>query len=112
MFKPSIYFNDRSIAMVLIFWCVFVILLFVVFIAFVFVFFLGGGGGGVVFVILYWLILEALRSPVRNGLTFWLSCVCSYFVCFGTFPYGVLGKVWYLIVLIPDLDLLSYFYTF
>ena len=31
------------------------------------------------------------------------SCV------FVTFPYGVLGQVWNLIVLIPDLCLLSYF---
>ena len=28
---------------------------------------------------------------------------------FVTFPFGVLGQVWYLIVLIPDLSLLSYF---
>ena len=27
-----------------------------------------------------------------------------------TFPYGVSGKVWYLIVSIPDLCLLLYFY--
>ena len=30
---------------------------------------------------------------------------------FGTFPCGLLGQVWYLIVLIPDLRCLSYFDT-
>ena len=86
MFKPSIYFNDRSIAMVLIFWCVFVILLFFVFYCFCICFFLGG----IVFVILYWLFFAALRSPVRNGLTFWLSCVCSSVVFFD-FPIWCTG---------------------
>ena len=38
------------------------------------------------------------------------SLVCDIFLCFITFPYGVLGQVWYLIVLIPDLCPLSYFY--
>ena len=34
----------------------------------------------------------------------------SLFSCvFVTFPYGVLGQVWYLIVSIPDLCQLSYF---
>ena len=38
----------------------------------------------------------------------WLlgSLVCS--CIFVTFPYGVQGQVWYLIVLIPDLCLLVY----
>ena len=31
---------------------------------------------------------------------------------FVTFPCGILGQVWYLIVLIPDLCRLSYFYFF
>ena len=30
---------------------------------------------------------------------------------FVTFPCGILGQAWYLIVLIPDLCPLSYFYT-
>ena len=38
------------------------------------------------------------------------SLVCDIFLCFITFPYGVLSQVWYLIVLIPDLCPLSYFY--
>ena len=37
------------------------------------------------------------------------SLVCDVFLCFVTFPDGVLGQVWYLIVSIPDLCLLSYF---
>ena len=36
--------------------------------------------------------------------------VCDCSLCFFvTFPYGVLGQVLYLIVLIPDLCLLSFF---
>ena len=47
--------------------------------------------------------------------TFWeraglLAFLCVTFSCaFITFPYGVLGQVWYLIVSIPDLCLLTYF---
>ena len=43
-----------------------------------------------------------------------LTLLCVMFSCvFITFPYGVLGQVWYLIVWIPDLCLLPYFvYTF
>ena len=45
-----------------------------------------------------------------------LSCFCYAFVrvCLlrpcGHFPIGILGQVWCLIVSIPDLCLLSYFY--
>ena len=35
------------------------------------------------------------------------SLVCDVSLRFVTFPYGVLGQVWYLIVSIPDLS--SYF---
>ena len=39
-----------------------------------------------------------------------ISAVLSVSSCaFVTFPYGVSSQVWYLIVLIPDLCLLSYF---
>ena len=37
-----------------------------------------------------------------------LDLVCADCV-FVTFPYGILGRVWYLIVWIPDLCRLSYF---
>ena len=43
----------------------------------------------------------------RAGL---LAHLCVMFPCvIVTFPYGVLGQVWYLIVSIPDICLLSYF---
>ena len=46
-----------------------------------------------------------------KGLTFWLLFVMSN--CdFVTFPCGILGQVWYLIVLIPDLCRLSHFYIY
>ena len=43
-----------------------------------------------------------------KGLTSWLSFVMSH--CeFVTFPFGILGQVWYLIVSIPDGCRFSYF---
>ena len=54
------------------------------------------------------LFICALWSPAGKGLTSWLSFVVSG--CeFGTFPIGILGQVWYLIVSIPDLCTLTYF---
>ena len=48
-----------------------------------------------------------LLSPAGKGLTSWLLFVMSN--CdFVTFPCGILGQVWYLIVLIPDLCRFSY----
>ena len=44
-----------------------------------------------------------------KGLTAWLLFVMFNYV-FGTFPCGILGQVRYLIVSIPDLCRLSYFY--
>ena len=62
-----------------------------------------------VFVMFLRLFIAALWSPARKGLTSWLLLVM--FNCiFVTFPCGVLGQVWYLIVLIPDLCRLSYFH--
>ena len=47
-------------------------------------------------------------SPAGKGLTSWPLFVRSN--CdFVTFPFGILGQVWYLIVLIPDLCRISYF---
>ena len=54
------------------------------------------------------LFICALWSPAGKGLTSWLSFVMSNCV-FVTFPCGILGQVWYLIVSIPDLCPLSYF---
>ena len=59
-----------------------------------------------VFVILFCLFLAA-GHLLGNGCPLG-SLVCSVNV---TFPYDVLGQVWYLIVSIPDLRLLSYFDT-
>ena len=53
------------------------------------------------------LFLADLFLPAGRGLISWpflfvmLSCVSN------TFPYGVLGPVWYLIVSIPDLCLFT-----
>ena len=50
---------------------------------------------------------DTLLSPAGKGLTSWLLFVM--FNCdFVTFPCGILGQVWYLILLIPDLCHLSY----
>ena len=61
-----------------------------------------------VFVMHSRLFIPALWSPTGKGLTSWLLFVMSN--CdFVTFPCGILGQVWYLFVLIPDLCRLSYF---
>ena len=54
------------------------------------------------------LFICALWSPAGKVLTSWLSFVVSNVVCH--FPIGILGQVWYLIVSIPDLCTLTYFY--
>ena len=61
-----------------------------------------------VFVMLSRLFVAALWSPAGKGLTSWPLFVMSN--CdFVTLPCGILGQVWYMIVLIPDLCRLSYF---
>ena len=55
------------------------------------------------------LLIASLLSPAGKGLTSWLLFVIFNCV-FVTFPCGILGQVWYLIVLIPDLCCLSYFH--
>ena len=50
---------------------------------------------------LSYLFIAALWSPAGKG----LNLLCGVFV---TFPCGVLGQVWHLIVSIPDLCLLTY----
>ena len=62
-----------------------------------------------VFVMLSRLLFAALWSPAGKGLTSWLLFVMFNCV-FVTFPCGILGQVWYLILSIPDLCRLSYFY--
>ena len=61
-----------------------------------------------VFVMLLCLFIAALWSPAETGLISWLLFVMFNCV-FVTFPCGILGQVWYLIVLIPDLCHPSYF---
>ena len=52
--------------------------------------------------------IGGLWSPAGKGLTSWLLFVM--FDCvFVTFPCGILGQVWYLIVSIPDLCHLSHY---
>ena len=64
----------------------------------------------IVFVMRSRLLIAALWSPAGKGLTSWLSFVVL--ICMVvTFPFFILGQVWYLIVLIPDLCPLSYFHT-
>ena len=41
-----------------------------------------------------------------------LALLCDVLLCFVTFPCGIMGQVWYLIVSIPDLCRLSYFISF
>ena len=48
------------------------------------------------------LFVDALWSPAGKGLTSWLSFVMSNCDA-STFPFGILGQVWCLIVPIPDL---------
>ena len=55
------------------------------------------------------LFIAALWSPAGKGLTSWLLLVMFNYV-FVTFPCGILGHVWYLIVSIPDLCRLSLFH--
>ena len=55
------------------------------------------------------LFVAALWIPSGKGLTSWLLFVL--FNCgFDSFPCGILGQVWYLIVSIPYLCHMSYFY--
>ena len=52
------------------------------------------------------LFIAAMWSPAGKGLTSWLLFVmsnCDFFPC------GILGQVWYVNVLIPDLCHLSNF---
>ena len=61
-----------------------------------------------VFVKILRLFIAALWSPAGKGLTSWLLFVMSNCV-FVTFPCAILGQVWYVTVLIPDLCRLCYF---
>ena len=61
-----------------------------------------------VFIMLSCMFIAALWLNDGKGLTSWLSFMMSN--CeFVAFQCGILGQVWYLVVLIPDLCCLSYF---
>ena len=63
----------------------------------------------IVSVMLSRLLIAALWSPSRKGLTSCLSFVmfnCAYVII----PCGILGQVWYLIVSIPDICHLFHFH--
>ena len=60
-----------------------------------------------VFVILSRLFIAALWSPEGKGLTSWLLFGILIVISV-TFPLGILGQVWYMIVSIPDPYCLSY----
>ena len=62
-----------------------------------------------VFVMFSCLFIAALWSPVGKGLASSALLYAMIYCGFVTFPCGVLGQMWYLIVLIPDLRLLTYF---
>ena len=70
----------------------------------------------VVLVICVCLCHTAMSVSCSLVVTFWgradlLALLYVMFPCvFVTFPYGVLGQVWYLIVSITDLCLLPYFH--
>ena len=64
----------------------------------------------IVLVMLLRLLIAALWSPAGKGLTSWLSFVVLNCVVV-TFPFGILGRLWYLIISLPDLCPLSYFHT-
>ena len=54
------------------------------------------------------LFIAALWPHAGKGLISWLLWVII--IVFVTFPCGILGHVWYLIVSFPDICCLSYFY--
>ena len=61
-----------------------------------------------VFPMLSLLLIAALWSPAGKGADL-LAFVGDIYLFFGTFPCGILGQVWYLIVSFSDLCHLSYF---
>ena len=61
-----------------------------------------------VFLMLLRLLIAALWLTPGKGLTSWILLVI-FIVLYFTFPCGILGPVWYLIVSFSDICLLSYF---
>ena len=61
-----------------------------------------------VFLMLSRLFIAALWSPAGKGLTSWHLLVMLIVFFVTTFPCGILGQVWYLIVSFPNICRLSY----
>ena len=61
-----------------------------------------------VFLMLSRQFIAAMWSPAGKGLTSWLFLV-MFILFFVSYPFGIMGQVWYLIVSFPDLCHLSYF---
>ena len=55
------------------------------------------------------LFIAALCSPFWKKALLWALVYVMFSCVFATLPCGVLGQVWYLIVAISDLCLLTYF---
>ena len=68
----------------------------------------------IVMVVLNIMPLETRNSMQPRGhlLGKGLPLLCVIILCFVTFPCGVLGHVWFLIVSIPDLRRLTYYVSF
>ena len=64
--------------------------------------------GCIISVLCWGLFIDALWPPAGKGLTSWLSFMMLNCV-FTSFPCGILGQVWCLIVSIPDLCPFNYF---
>ena len=62
-----------------------------------------------VFLMFSRLFIAALWSSAGKGLTSWLLLVMFNVFVFVSFPCGIPGQVWYLIVSFPDLCHPSYF---
>ena len=60
-------------------------------------------------VMLWHLFIAALWSPKGKRLTSWLFIFCDVYCNLVTYPFGILGQLWYLIVSIPDPCCLSKF---
>ena len=61
------------------------------------------------FVMFSRLLIAALCSSEGKGLVNLLALVCDVYCDFVTFSFGIMGKMWYLIVSILDPCCISYF---
>ena len=66
------------------------------------------GGTSFVDPLCYLCFMSVMMSCLFNEAS-WSPAGMWCFLCFITFPYGVLGRLWYLIISIPDVCLLIYF---